>query len=171
MKKITMLLFGALLACCLCACGSEATSDQGADEATQQEETVDPNNNIIGDFEVVIGEAEICKDDDGNDNIIFEYSFTNNSPDTYCAMTGLMIKAFQDGIELDLGSLYSENYPRSEWVDIMNNDMKDIKTGVTIDCVEDFALLNTESPVEIEITNYADWSIDTVITKTFTINQ
>ena len=165
MKKRTLaLLLGLLLALSLTACGSEPAPAAPSDDDTQQEEVNDPedtqepeesvqeNTFDLGDYVVTIDGASLATDYDGNPALILTYTWTNNSEETCSAMTALMEKAFQDGIQLESAIIGNSSVFDSD------ASWKEIRPGASLSVQKAFVLDNTVSSVEIEISEFLSFS-------------
>ena len=119
--------------------------------ATGGGETMEGSGDL-GDYHVEIKGASLAKDWSGNNAIVIEYTWTNNSDDTTSAMMSMYEKAFQDGVELDTALVdgVSDNYT------------KDVRPGVSIDVKKAFELTSDTSEVELEISEAFSWTDDIV---------
>lgn len=183
MKKLKMMLLAGVLTISLAACGGkeakepddattqEAENDSGnAEKEGQQEKDEDEmsqsewveaygNDKMDNGYEIVdeinIDTSEICLKytgyeivDDVDDNeqpikkLVVRFDFTNKSSIPMCSASAIGSMAFQNGIELQ------------GWggTDILN-DMTNIKDGATINIGCMFDLIDTENPVELNISN------------------
>jgi len=73
------------------------SEDDKDDEITDE----DNEDNILGDFDVVVNDFRFAKTLDDEDAIIVEYAFTNNSNENASFMLSVNDQAFQNGIELE----------------------------------------------------------------------
>lgn len=78
--------------------------------------------------------------------ILIYSEFTNNSSSSTSASENMLLKVFQDGVELE--DIYNSKYSEQT-----KNYYKKVKEGKTIEVCEIFQLSNKKSDVEIEITN------------------
>lgn len=83
---------------------------------------------------------------DGVSCILIYSDFTNNSDSPASADDNMLLRAFQDGVELE--KVYDSSYS-----DETKNYGKNIKPGKTIEVCEIYQLSNKKSDVELEITN------------------
>lgn len=116
----------------------------------------------LGDYAVEIHGFELAKDYSGNPAIIISYTFTNNGENATSGMVALSDIAYQNGVELDT-AIISGN-------DIGSNNMKDVKTGVSIELQAAFLLSSETAPVEYEVSEFASFS-DEKLGKTFEIAE
>lgn len=116
------------------------------------EETLSDNITVNGTCTVTIKDYVLSKDNDGNDVIIINYDFSNSGTEGKSFTFSTSTKVFQDGIELSDVFLYNNEYYNSE------NSLKEVKDGATISTQEAYKLSNLTSPVEIEITDFSDFS-------------
>lgn len=109
-----------------------------------------PPEGAVGEFYVKLNDCSITTDYEGKDAIIVDYSFTNSSEETVCALVSVLLKAFQDGVELDLATVMRDEF----------NEQKDLRPGTTIDGCQAAFLLTSDSPVEVEVSDI--WNDPTV---------
>ena len=174
MRKLFVLLMIATLSLCGCS-SSRNVTDQGAEtiktetsvpespaaEATQSEEpTQDTEDDMLGGkYKVEFGSAEKVKGTfEDVDLLLVTYNFTNNSEDTISADCALMLKGFQDGIEV-------EKYFDIELTG--ENESKSIRPGASLECKALFKLSST-SDLEVEATELFGLDNSKVL-KTYTI--
>ena len=108
----------------------------------------------LGDFTVSVVSCEIDQDRDGSDILVVHYGFTNNSRKNASFSVNISAEAFQNGIELD----------RAYFADVNDNSMLNIKPGAGIEVIEAYALPDTSSPVDLEITESFSFSDDKLTT-------
>jgi hypothetical protein len=111
----------------------------------------------LGQYIVSIDSASLATDDEGNDVIVVSYTWTNNSDDSQMASVALLAQAYQDGIQIDSAYLYGDSNFDFDAAD------KNIRPGVTQSVVCAFTLENKTSPVEVEISDWTDFSSSKVI--------
>ncbi len=158
MKKFLSLLLALIMALSLVACGSNANTPTPDDKNTPtNEQAKDESKGKLGDYAVQFTGFSLAKDYEGNDAIIVTYDFTNNSEEATSAMTALVIRAYQDGVQLSSAILMDapDGYDAE-------NEMKNIKTGATLACQTSFVLSSTSSPVEVEAEELFSFSDDQV---------
>ena len=116
-KRALAILFASLLAISLTACGSntepaEDTETETTTKTEQQEETPAASDTAtVGDFEVSIGDAAIVTDDfTGEEALLVNFQFTNNSDENASALINLLSQAFQDGVQLEAAIISSEDF-------------------------------------------------------------
>lgn len=97
------------------------------------------------DYTYEVKEFEIKNVNDVSCILIYS-NFTNNSSDSVSADDNMILKAFQDGVEL-------EQVYHSEYSEQTKNYSKKIKPGKSIEVCEIFQLSNKKSDVELEISN------------------
>ncbi len=167
MKKIVSLLLALVMALSLIACGGNNTDtpDPVDKNPVANEDPKDESNGSLGDYAVKFTGYSLAKDYEGNDAIIVSYDFTNNSAEATSSMTALIIRAYQDGIELSSAILMDapDGYDAE-------SEMKNIKTGATLNCQTAFVLSSVTSPVEIEAEELFGFS-DAQVTYTCTIEE
>lgn len=170
MKKSFVML---LLAVSLVGCGSGTTTNQGTEHVqetsveevtptesdTPQEEAIVEDGVIGGKYKVEFGSAEKATSQYEEGNLLMvTYTFTNNSEETVAADTALILKAFQDGIEVEQAfdvELTGENASKS------------IRPGASLECKALFKLTSS-SDLEVEAAEFLGFD-DSVVTKTYTI--
>lgn len=152
-KRIAAILFGSALALTLCACGggdagtTTDTGDNGAEDTTQAVDTTKDNTSVSTDsYDFAIKGASLVKDIDGNDAIIVDCTWTNNSEETTSALVAMMGQAFQDGVQLETAAVEDQD-------GVYDGDAqwKDIRPGTTQDFQLAYELPNTTSKVEFEL--------------------
>lgn len=97
----------------------------------------------IGDYEVTVQSIEKGFDYEGNDILVINYDFTNNSDDEQMASFAVNFTAYQNGIEVD-------RLIMSDDVDL-GIGQKKIKPGATISGVQTGIMLDDDSLVTIEM--------------------
>lgn len=163
MKKIFVML---MLTTALVGCGSTGTTtNQGTEQVKEtaavetQEEKQVTEDGTLGKYKIEFGSAEkVTSEYEEGDLLMVTYTFTNNSEEAVAADISLMLKAFQDGIEVDKvfdSSLTGDNASKS------------IKPGASLECKQLFKLTST-SDLEVEATDLFSFD-DSVVTKTYTI--
>lgn len=152
MKRRTLaLLMGAVMAFGLTACGGSSAPAEDSTEESEQVEQIEeesaglPSEGEVGAHHVALTRCEFNTDYDGNNIIIVNYDFTNNSEDTMSPLVGVYIQAFQDGIELEHG------FVMDTAVCDVGIEQKEIKPGATLTGCQTCFVLTSESPVEIEV--------------------
>lgn len=141
MKRVLVLLLTVVVMFALAGCGGES----------EPEEKTPSDSGALGNYEVAIKDYELVKDYDGKDTIAISIEFTNNSDESASFDVAMMCDAFQDGVELDTTSIYTDE----ESLDCMDDDTsKQIKPGKTIEIVVTKELDNTTSPVDVEIEEF-----------------
>lgn len=139
---------------------ADTAEEAPAAESAESDKIAD--SGTLGDYTCVIKDFAIVKDWEDKDALLVNFDFTNNSEDSATFMMSILTKAFQDGVELETTFLSSDN----ELYD--DNSSKEIKTGVTLDVSSVFLLDNTDSPVEVEVSEAFSFG-DAKLAKTFEI--
>lgn len=141
MKRVLVILLTAVVMFAFAGCGGE----------TEPEEKAPSDNGALGNYEVAIKDYELVKNYDGKDTIAVSIDFTNNSDEAASFDVAMMCDAFQEGVELDTTSVYTDE----ESFDCMDDDTsKQIKSGKTIEIVVTKELENTTSPVDVEVEEF-----------------
>lgn len=160
MKKIFTLI---ILSLAMVGCSNNGTTtDQGiapVESSSTQSTNQTPvaEDGSLGTFKVEFGEAKkVTSTYIEGDLLEVVYTFTNNSEETVSADTALMIKAYQDGIEIN-----------AEFDNELtgDNESKSIKPGASLECKRLFKL-TSNSEVEVEATEFLG-STDDIVSKTF----
>lgn len=115
------------------------------------------NPAVLGDYSVEIQSATLTQDFTGNPVIVISYSWTNNSSETTSPFFSISTSVFQDGIRLNSTVLMDNSMYDSRMF------TADVRPGTTVNVQEAFALNNTTSPVEVEITEAFLWGTPTEI--------
>lgn len=178
MKKLFALMIAGAMVLSLAACG---TAEQGGDKESQEPDKVVENtkeqpksdltkepvpakeleeSGTLGDCGVEIHDFELGEDYSGVPAIIIGYTFTNNGDEATNGMVALSEIAYQNGVQLDTAIISGQ--------DIGQDQMKDIKTGASIELKSAFLLTSETAPVEFEITEFMSLSDDR-LGKTFQI--
>ncbi|MGL5715826.1 MAG: DUF5067 domain-containing protein [Paraclostridium sp.] len=147
-NKILGLVLVSALSLGLVACSSDegnVTNGESTVEDTNDnnEENTEKVEGQIGNYIVKIKESKVVKNSyEGYDMLMVTLDFTNNSEETISFDMATMVKAFQDGIEIeqDFDSAISGD-----------NASKDIRPNNTID-VNVLFKINGDTEVEVEIT-------------------
>lgn len=116
------------------------------------------NSGTLGDYVVKFNGFSLSKDRDGNDAIIINYDFTNNSSDPAAALWALDLTSFQGGVALE--PAYS--------VEGCNSDpyyTTEVKDGATISLQSAFLLRDLSTPVEVEASESLSYSDKKVVEK------
>lgn len=164
-KKVLIMVFAAFMALSLAACGeTEANTDQQEQQREEQtEQQTDPEKTdagAVGDYDVTIGDCAFTSDIDGNKTIIVNYDFTNNSDDTIAPFIALDMKAYQDGVSLEIAFVMDAD------VYDAGIGQKEIKPGASITGCQNAYVLTSNSPVEVEVGTLFG---DPVLFKTFDV--
>lgn len=161
MKRIFALLLAALMLLGLAACGTTESTGSAADTKDDGKAAADPahqeNEGDLGDYHAVITGMEVGKDYEGKDALLVHYTFTNNSEETTSAGVALILKAFQNGVQLETAIVTD--------VEGVDNTLKEIRPGASIDVTEAFELTDTTT-VELELTELISFS-DEMITASY----
>lgn len=113
-------------------------------------------------YDVTIDSATIEKDQYSGENVIIvNMIFTNNSGETIAPDIALYVQAFQDGVQIDSTFLTD-----SQTYDSMSAS-REVQPGTTYEFQQAFALENTESTIEISVSELLSTSGDPIAEKTF----
>lgn len=142
--------------------GESETVEQGKDKAEVSAE----DKTSLGDYSVEISNCRVVKDYEGKPAIIVTYKYTNNSGDTPTSFfVAFDDAAYQDGIGLNEAFFLDDGVEYDS-----ESQSKEIKKGSTIDVEVAYRLNDSETPVEIEISELFSFD-DKTITKTFDIKE
>lgn len=139
---------------------------ESEDEAEDGDETAEPaaadiaaipSSGDLGDYHVEIRDAALAADYAGNPAIVITYSWTNNSADTTSAMTAMLEKAFQNGVQLDAAIIGDDSVYDSA------SQTRDIRPGTTIDVECAYLLTSDTAAVEFELSELVSLSRDIVL--------
>lgn len=189
MKKLIAVSLIIVLLLCGCSAGANAPAGTDAPEgtteqtkqpaeATTEEPTTEPteeatpepteapalgkqeNKGTLGDFDVEIVSATLDKTYDGNQAVVIEFLWKNNSDKAANFMFAVSPKVFQNGIEcetaiLDTGSEFDTNAALS-----------DIKTGVEQKVWMAY-VLQDKSKIDVEVTELISFDDNTMIVRSF----
>ena len=157
MKKIITFILALVMIMSMVACGSTTnedpiTSTQSETPVvenipTTSEEPVETPSEDNPSYTAEIIGCSVVDDYEGNPALVIFINWTNNSEDTCAYWITMATKAFQNGIGLDTTYLGYD----SQYSDVTNATMTEVRPGTTIEVAEVFALQDTSAPVEIEI--------------------
>lgn len=116
---------------------------------------------VDGDIRFEVGEQvfdflryDVATDYEGNLAIILSFDYTNNSEEAKMAAYDFYVQVFQGGIEKDSCVIDYD----SQWREWDKNLTTEIKDGVTFTVCRAFLLNDTQSPVEVEVSEFVNWS-------------
>lgn len=163
-KLLPVVLIAVLFA--LFALGSGESEPTTVDQGDGAADVSAEDKTTLGDYSVEISDCKVVKDFEGKPAVIITYKYTNNSSDT---PTSFFIAfddaAYQDGVGLN------ESFFLDDGVEYDSESKnKEIKKGTTIDVQVAYKLNDSETPVEIEISELFSFEEKT-ITKTFDIKE
>lgn len=153
-KRIFAILLMVVLAFSMFACGEsdgsgseQKTTESNAQNQATEEKKEEAKDDGIIDFEgetyrITYTRHEVGKDYEGNPCLIYYFNYTNNGEEASSAIVDAYIQCFQNGIECESAILMDDNKE-------INNSMKDIKPGVTIEVANAY-LLEDMSEVTLE---------------------
>lgn len=118
----------------------------------------------LGDYTVSIESARLAKDYQGKNAIIVKYKFTNNADKATSFMFAIGNKAFQDGVQLETAIITDDKTYN------VQNGLKDIQKGASLEVEEGYLLSNDKSVVSVESSELISFS-DIKLTKTFDITK
>lgn len=118
--------------------------------------TNDPNTRVYRDCVVTVLGYSLCKDCDGDPALRVEYQFQNNSQSSESFSTTVIPSAYQgeDPEETLAYTTPAETDPEYSALLVL------LKPGESITCAGYFKLISTELPVELEVKDLRDSSVD-----------
>ncbi len=135
MKKVIAVLMALLLIGGVFAgCSAEGNGENATDTTTAEKSQK---------YDVQVLGSEIGSDFEGKPILIVEYAFTNNSDEATSFTVGLTDKAYQNGVE-------NSDIVIADGID-SQQQLNDVKPGSTYQLKVGYLLQDTETPVEIEI--------------------
>lgn len=163
-KLLPLVLITALFA--LFALGSGESEPTTVDQGDGSADVSAEDKTTLGDYSVEISDCRVVKDYEGKPAIIVTYKYTNNSGDTPTSFfVAFDDAAYQDGVGLNEAYFLGDNVEYDS-----ESQSKEIKKGSTIDVEVAYKLNDSETPVEIEISELFSFD-DKTITKTFDIKE
>ena len=155
-KKALAMIFASFMALSLVACGSDTSASDtpatsGEPAETQQETAEEPaepettDSGAVGDYDVTIGDCAFTTDIDGNNAIVVNYDFTNNSDEDVAPFVGISMTAFQDGVQLETAFVMDTS------VYDAGIGQKQLKPGASLTGCQNAYVLTSTSPVEVEV--------------------
>lgn len=173
MKKLVLILTVLGLTGAIYGCGGEkkttsnnsTTQEQQAETTNEETETKEPVATDVGDlgkYYVEIKDCTFSQDFEGNQMIVVNYNFTNNSDENAVPSVVLDVKAFQDGIQLEPAISIDET------VYNLNTGLKEVQSGITLENCQAGYVLTSTSPVEFEVSELLSLS-DKKLVKTFNV--
>lgn len=105
--------------------------------------------------------CETYSNDDGDFVYVFA-QYENKTDESAYPDTDFFVKAYQDGIELDYGYVYTGEYVPEGYKDSMTS----VRPGATIKFYTIFTLDNTESPIDVEVKDWDEGFADCTLSLT-----
>lgn len=148
----------------------EVSSEQPSAESSKEESKAPEKEEGVGeiadgDYTIKIKEAVLTTDYQGKSAVVIKYDFTNNSNDTASYLMNTQAKVFQGGVELESAVLNVDDENNT----LVNNSLKEIKTGVTLEVGESYLLNDTTTPLEVEVQELITFVDSGKVTKTIPI--
>ncbi|MCI8366125.1 MAG: DUF5067 domain-containing protein [Eggerthellaceae bacterium] len=139
----------------------QAPADSGAGASTPDASAAQNESEPAAPYEVVIGEAALAEDYQGNSAVVVEYAFTNNSDEAISPMVAVHAKAFQNGVQL-------ESAIGADGADA-NKSMSEIKPGASVSYSLAY-VLEDASDVTVEVEELFDFSGTILAEKTLALS-
>ena len=135
--------------------------DDGKTDKDKDDSGKDDGNNAVtgktikmsnpeGDIEFI--KYEVVKTYDGEPLIRVYFKTKNNTKEAADAADSYYIKAYQDGVEMDMGWAFDDNEAEDNWG-------KEVRGGVELDVAYGYKLSNEKSPVTIRVEDYSEKNI------------
>ncbi len=131
--RLSCLLLAVLMLVSITACGKNKTA-------------ADPNLLKIGDSTLLYKGAYITEDYDGNDALVLTLDYTNNGKSNASYLFNINESAMQNGIELEWATIFTDY---DSYETLLDNQMKEVAPGATLEIGTAFVLPNTTDPVEV----------------------
>lgn len=155
---IAQSLFSAALDSAMNTTNTSSSSQQSQQQSSASNASAATDSSSAP-YEVSIDDATLTTDYAGNQALLVNFTFTNNSDDEASFAVNIMDKAFQNGVQLDTAIVADADTSTS---------LNTIKPGATINVSQAFAL-NDTSPVTVEVSETFSFSSDLIAEKTFDI--
>lgn len=143
-----------------------ASGDSEKEEVTQEagSAATAEDNVTLGDYEVEIKSVRLAKDYENKPVAIVTYSFTNNSDEAASFEWTFDHQAYQNGVSLERAYVLDDSADYDE-----ANSSKEIKKGVTLELEIAYILNDSETDIEVEVSELVSFDDEKIITKTFSI--
>lgn len=146
MKKLLAILLSAAILLSFAACGDGGKKD-------------DPNLLKIGDYEALYTGCEIVKDYDGDDTVVINFTFTNNSKEAQSFEWAYYYEVKQGDEELD----YAVVFVSEDSYDTLDDGMlEDVAPGQSKDIQMTYKLKDLTTNVVVEVSDLYDEETDSV---------
>ena len=161
--KLGAVACASLLVLSLGACGSSSNSDSNSadtsSDASQEQQAQQAEPAQDSPYQVTIDNAQVVK----ANAICLTFTFTNNSDEAQAFGTATSVTVYQDGVQQDtaIPADSPANY---------GNVLNKVKPGASITVDSVYALANTTSPVEVEVTELFDLDQTVLAEKTFNLS-
>jgi len=123
----------------------------------------------VSQYSAAIEGAVLTDDGEGNNLLIVDYIFTNNSQEAASFLGSLDTKAFQNGVELSSAYL-PYNHPLSD-DEKEGNGYKDIQPGVSIEFRQIYQLSDNVSNVDVKIVDSYSFDSASVLEKSIALTD
>ena len=144
---------------------AEMPDHKPEEEAPADKEVADAGKPNLGDCHVEIKAVRLVEDYSGEPVVIVTYAYTNYDNDPHAFWLTVNDNVYQDGIGLNESYLAADDAVYSS-----DNQMKEIKTGATLDVDVAYKLNDTTTDLEIEISANSLFSTKKV-TKVFSLGN
>ena len=128
----------------------------------EPEEELAENEFVFADMKVAFLEHKVEKDAAGTKCLVLYFDFTNNADESYAFDYTFMVKAFQDGVEIQPTYFHVNEETK--------NGSKEIEPGMTLRVAEQYEIKDVSGKIEIEIEPFNIWSDKTLFTYEFNLD-
>lgn len=142
-----------------CSSGNSGSGNEEQGSSQQVATPAKEEEKAVSKYAVTIDDCTVTADYSGKSAVVITYTFTNNSEKAAAFMTAVSDKAFQAGVELDIGIVQD--------IDVQSA-MSEIKPGATT-TVQRAYLLDDQSEVSVECTELMNLKDVLLAEKTFTV--
>lgn len=120
----------------------------------------------VGSYDITIVDFKLSKDYEDSPAVIITYEWTNNDEETVGFMFAVDAQVFQGGVECETAIMMGDDDYDSEL------SMTEIKPGTTLTVQSAYVLRDTETPIEVEVTELFSFEKNPpVVKKTFEIAE
>ncbi len=165
MKKSISIILAVLMVTAFAFFAVASSSEEGTDATTKAAAKAEAQatESNVGQYSVDIKSARLTEDFEGNPVVVITYGFTNNSDKSTAFYLAFEDNVYQNDIGLEPAYVLADGDPYDD-----GNQMKDIKTGATLDVEIAYKLNDAETDVVVEVKELFSFS-DDMVTRTFSI--
>lgn len=149
-NKILCLVFALLMVFALAACGDKKDNGGNNDGGTQAGKSVIGTVINIDDYQAVVTDTKLVKDDAGKDVLAITYDYTNNSEEEESFMWAFFYELKQNGTALESATVFVSE----DSFDFLDDALYDsVQPGDTLSVTMTYTLIDTKTPVEVEFSD------------------